>query len=102
MSIAGLPAGYQLGRGDYLGYQRPDGALCLHKVVDAYVEASAAGTTPPFEVTPPIPPGALVGAAVTLVGPACKAMFIPDSVSKGLSQKTITEGATFQFIQTLL
>ncbi len=51
-------------------------------------------------MTPPIDPGAITGAAVTLVGASCKALIMPDSLQKGTSAKTITEGTVFQFIQT--
>jgi hypothetical protein len=102
MVITGLPARYQLTRGDYLAFDRPDGGRCLHLVVDEMIEASAAGVTPAFEVTPPIPSGAVTGVAVTLVAAACKAMIVPDSLVKATSRHTISDGCTFQFVQTLI
>lgn len=102
IGLAGLPARYQLQRGDYLSFDRPDGGRCLHQVVDQLVEASTVGTTPAFEVTPPVPQGAVTGVAVTLVGAACKALILPGSLQKGSSARTITEGTTFQFMQTLI
>lgn len=101
IALTGLPARYVLKRGDYLAFDRPDGARALHLVVEALVVADAAGVTAAFEVTPPIPPGAATGVAVTLVAPTCKAMFIPASVIKATSHHTIASDATFQFVQSL-
>jgi hypothetical protein len=102
MSLTGLPAWYRLTRGDYLAfdYGTPT-RRALHKVVSAVAQASAAGVTVAFEVTPLIRPGAAVAAVVTLIKPCCKARLMPGSVSKGASFRTITRDASFSFIQTL-
>jgi hypothetical protein len=101
LTIAGLPAGYMLSRGDYLAFDYGAPARrALHRIVTGAV-ASGGGVTPALEVTPMIRTGALVGAAITLVRPACKAVLVAGSVSKGSSSRTITRDMAFQFQQTL-
>lgn len=102
MSISGLPGWYVLSRGDYLAFDYGIPARrALHKVVTPVVEANAAGTTPVFEVTPMIRPGAVTATAVTLVRAACKARLIPGRVEKGMTRNSVTEGMSFAFTQTL-
>lgn len=101
ISLTGLPAAYVLSRGDYLGWSYSGGRRALHRVVDVTVTASGGGVSPVFEITPPIRPGVTTGTAVTLVRAACKAKIKPGSVSKGTTRKTITEGVSFDFVQTL-
>lgn len=98
--LQGLPAGYVLQRGDYLSFDYA-GRRALHRVAGTSVVAAGTGITPLFEVSPMIRPGALVGAAVTLVRASCKAMLIPGQTDKGIARSTVHEGMTFQFIQTL-
>lgn len=100
LRLQGLPAGYQLKRGDYLSFDY-GGRRALHRVVDITATTAADGITPQFEVVPKLRPGALVGAAVTLVQASCKAMLLPGQVDKGSARAVITEGMSFQFIQTL-
>ena len=100
IALTGLPAGYVLTRGDYLAFTA-SGSRALHRIVTASVTANGAGTTPNFEVTPRIRPGASIGLAVTLVKASCKAVLVPGSVSKGRSGKTITREISFRFSQTL-
>lgn len=100
MRITGLPVGYKLQRGDYFSFDYA-GRRALHRVASVTVTANALGITPVFEVTPMIRPGALVGAAVTLIQASCKARLLPGQTDKGARRSTITEGMTFGFIQTL-
>lgn len=102
MTLAGLPAWYVLSRGDYLAFDYGSPSRrALHKVASEQVQASSAGLTPAFEVTPLLRPGATVGAAVTLIRPACLARIVPNTISKGQSIRTITRDAAFRFIQSL-
>lgn len=102
LTLAGLPAWYVLSRGDYLAFDYGSPSRrALHKVVSVQAQANGAGTTPAFEVTPMLRPGASVGAAVTLIRAACKARLVPGSVSKGTSFSTVTRDMSFRFIQTL-
>jgi hypothetical protein len=101
LSLAGLPAGYVLSRGDYLAFDYLTPARrALHRIV-APVVANGAGTTPVFEVTPMIRTGALVAATVTLARPACKAVLVAGSVAPGNTSRTITRDMAFRFQQTL-
>jgi hypothetical protein len=101
LSLAGLPAGYALSVGDYLAFDYLTPARrALHKIVTPVV-ANGGGTTPVFEVTPMIRTGALVGATVTLVRPACKAVLVAGSVVPGSTKNTITRDMAFRFQQTL-
>jgi hypothetical protein len=100
MRLQGLPAGYTLQRGDYLAFDYA-GRRALHRVAAESVSAAGTGITSLFEVSPSIRPGALVGAAVTLIKASCKAMLIPGQTDKGIARSTVHEGMTFQFIQTL-
>lgn len=100
--LSGLPAGYVLTRGDYLAwdYGSPTTRRALHRVVDATVTASGVGGTSLFEVTPPVRPGVIL-TAVTLIRAACKAVILPDSVSKGSTRRWMNTGMSFRLQQTL-
>ncbi len=102
MALMGLPAGYRLSAGDMLSFSYGANPTrhALHELVTS-AEASAAGVSGLFEVSPSIRPGAAVNAAVALIRPVCKALLVPASVQPGRSRRGLTEGASFQFIQTL-
>lgn len=102
ITLAGLPAGYVLTRGDYIAwdYGSPTVRRALHRVVDATVTANGTGTTPLFEVSPFVRPGAITGNAM-LIRAACKAVILPDGVSKGSTRRTINTGMSFRLQQTL-
>ena len=101
LSLAGLPAGYALSAGDYLAFNYGNPAIqAFHQIVgDA--RADAAGIVPAFEIVPQLRPGATIGASVTLVKPAFKALLIPGSLNEGVMQRTRLAGVTFDLIQTL-
>lgn len=101
IALSGLPAGYQLVRGDYLGFSYAGGRRALHRVAALSVVANGAGVTPAFEVSTLIRPGAVTGTAVQLVRPAIPCIRKFGSVSTGETRARITEGFTFQFQQTL-
>ncbi len=103
LRVSGLPTGYQLKRGDYIGWGYATGPVrrALHKVVDISVAADVTGRTAMFEVIPNIREGAQIGAAVSLIRPWCTAIIVPGSVTTGTAAATLTEGASFRFRQTL-
>ena len=103
LSLSGLPPGYELRRGDYLGfdYGANPTRRALHKVVNLSVTASGGGVTPLIEVVPNIRQGAVVGTPVRLVRAYCTAIIVPGSVSPGASRRTLTEGTKFSWQQTL-
>jgi hypothetical protein len=97
--IEGLPAGYRLSPGDFVGltYGTPV-RYALHRVVEA-TQADVAGLTPAFEVRPPVRAGTYAD-AVTLVRPAIRAKLLP--VAEAPTSRTIlTEGRTLRFVQHL-
>lgn len=104
MSLAGLPAGYSLSAGDYLSFAYTSLSVtrqALHRVVDTTVVADGSGETALFEVVPAIRPGAVVGAAVTLKKPFCKAVMVAGSASPSQGRSTLYEGLGFDWVQTL-
>ncbi|WP_323780167.1 hypothetical protein [Thalassovita sp.] len=103
LSLTNLPAGYRLGVGDYLSfsYGSSPTRTALHRIQTTQADADAGGETGLFEVVPHIRPGAVIGAGVTLVQPACKALIVPDSVEPGSNRSRINEGFKFRFRQTL-
>lgn len=103
MQLKGLPPGYQLVRGDRLSfdYSSNPTRTALHRIVDASVVANGAGETGDFEVMPEIRAGAAVDATVRLVRPQCKVVLVPGSVEAGSRRSHLSEGMSFQFIQTL-
>jgi len=103
LQLKGLPIGYELRRGDYLAFEyRSDPTrFALHRIQDASVIADGLGRTAAFEVRPHIRPGAAVDATVQLVKPACKVKMVPDSLDPGRTNRFVTEGISFSFVQTL-
>ena len=103
ISLKGLPAGYVLGRGDYLSfdYRTSPTRFALHRIVDASVIANGFGETALFEVIPNIRSGASANTAVSLAKPHCKALIVPGAVQPGRQTRFMTDGMSFQFQQTL-
>ena len=102
VSIAGLPAGYTLSRGDLLSwtYGSNPARYALHEVIGGGT-ASGLGQTPMMEVGPPVRPGSVTGAAVQLIYPRCKAFLTPGSSDTGTTSHTVTTDASFGWMQTL-
>lgn len=100
IAIGGLPAGYVITPGDLIGwtYGANPQRYAVHRFVTGGT-ATAQGVSPLIEVTPFIRPGAQLNAAVTLIRPPIKAKLPQADYGGGRSE--ISEGGTFQFIQTL-
>ncbi len=100
LRLTGLPAGYVLHAGDYIGftYGTPE-RHALHRIVDDSVIADINGQTALFEVVPNLRPGTATGRAVALRSPMCRAIIRPGSVSKGSTFKTVTSGVGFDWVQ---
>lgn len=100
MTIAGLPVGYQLSKGDYLAFNYGSNPVrrAFHQIVEP-ATAGAGGVTPAFEIRPHFRPGAAIGLAVTLVKPAAKVAIVPKSFQAGTAKGSMTEGMTFQVQQ---
>lgn len=103
LGLSRLPVGYTIQRGDYLSFGYGSGPVrrALHKVVEVSATANALGNTDEFEVVPNVRTGASSGASVELVRPYCTAIIVPGSVNPGTATNALTEGATFQWRQTL-
>lgn len=100
MRLQGLPAGYQLSAGDWIGwtYGASPVRYAAHRIETAAV-ADAAGLTPLFAVEPFIRPGVTVGTAVSLVRSPIKAVMT--SAEYGGGRARVSQGPSFGFIQTL-
>ncbi|GGH24394.1 hypothetical protein SAMN05444007_103401 [Cribrihabitans marinus] len=101
ISLSGLPSGYVLTAGDYLSfaYGDEDEKVALHQVTVGGV-AETDGTLT-VGVVSRVRPGAFDGAAVTLIGAACKAIIVPGSFKAGRIGLASTSGFSFSFKQTL-
>lgn len=102
VQLVGLPSGYLIQPYDYLAFSYGSNPtrFALHRAV-ASITAAANGSTDWLEVVPNIRPGASVGAAVTLLKAACKAIIVPGSVQPGRRTSRMTEGTSFKWRQTL-
>ena len=104
LSLAGLPVGYTLSRGDYLSFAYTSLSVtrqALHRVVDATVVANGSGQTALFEVEPFIRPGAAAAAAVTLKKAHCKAVKMAGPGTQNTGRSTLSEGLGFNWVQSL-
>lgn len=101
VTLSGLPSGYQISRGDYLGwtYGTNPTRYALHRAVTAPV-ADGTGLAV-VEVIPNIRPGTTAGTTVTLIRPVCKMVLVPGSYEPGQAARVFTAGATFRAQQTL-
>lgn len=100
LRIDGLLPGYQLQLGEFLSITYGTNPLRhgLHRVQTLLATANGQGRIT-VQVTPHIRPGAVVGAAVTLYKPVCKAVIKPGSIQwPGNAAQTRLR---FEFIQTL-
>lgn len=77
LALKGLPVGYVLTRGDYLGFTYSSTKKALHQVVAATVTADGSGYTAEFEVHPAIRQGAAVNDVVALVRPVAEFRIVP-------------------------
>ena len=103
LAIGGLPEGYRLEAGEFLSfaYGSNPARFALHRIVGPARTANAQGVMTQIDVRPHIRPGAQVGAAVQLIQPVCKAVMVPNSVRWPSASAVITDGLSFDFIQTL-
>jgi len=102
ISLSGLPTSAALSPGDCLSFSYGGTPVRygFHQITDPAV-AAGTGTTPAFEVVPPLRPGAAVGAQVALIDPVLKAVIDPGSVREGRAVRNKIEGISFGWIQTL-
>lgn len=79
IALKGLPAGYIIRVGDFLGFVFSSTHYALHQVV-AGATANGSGVTAEFEVVPPLQPGATANTAVALNRAPCEAVIEPRSL----------------------
>ncbi len=94
LALKGLPVGYVLTRGDYLGFTYSSTKKALHQVVAATVTANGSGETSEFEVHPAIRQGAAVNDAVSLSKPVAEFRIVPgtyDPETIGLNSRLSLE-----------
>ena len=98
VSFAGLPSFYEISSGDMFAftYGSAPTRYALHRFVTGGTESG--GGIELMECVPSIRAGASVGASVTLIRPAMKA--IVSDVDFGSGRGLYTEGASFRFVQT--
>lgn len=102
LSIAGLPSGYQISRGDLLSFVYLSGPTryALHECLTD-VTVPVGGVSPLIEVSPPIRAGAVPGTEVRLSRTRCKARLIPADTTLGAAQASIYPGARIAWRQSL-
>lgn len=100
VSLAGLPSGYVLSRGDKFTFSYgSDPVRYYFGEVSATAMENSAGAAASVSVFPDLPAGAAVGAAITLVKPACKVVLVPGTYKAGTSSGRFTSGGQFEVIQ---
>lgn len=102
IGMNGLPAGYRLRPGDRFSfsYSASPTRIAYHEIRTSHF-AGSGGTAGGIEVTPAIRPGAVAGAAIELLRPACRAMIIPGSVRPPSRGRGIEQGTGFDWVQVL-
>lgn len=100
LTLNTLPSTYVLSAGDLLHFDFGTPAhRAFHRVVVG--GAAVAGVSPSLEVRPHIQPGAVVGAAVTLIKPSARCKMIPGSFDPGTARQMMTTGMGFKARQVL-
>ncbi|WP_232279168.1 hypothetical protein [Roseovarius sp. TM1035] len=101
LSLQGLPPNFTLRRGQKIGFQYLANPVrfAVHRIMNATVTADSTGATAPFEVTPFLRPGVVVGASVILDRPQLRAKLL--SFKPGPGRSSLTQGGSFTWQQTL-
>lgn len=101
LTLKGLPAGYVLSEGDYIGFEYGSSPkrYALHDLV-SHTVANGSGLAT-VEISGAIRPGAAGNANVSLIRPVCKAVLIPGTASRGTAAGQFITGITFKWRQTL-
>ena len=89
LRLKGLPAGYILTEGDFLGVTYNTSRRGLY-VACQTVTADGSGVTPAFEVRSYLRPGTAVNDVVSLVPPVAKVKILPDTLGWSGSGKLVT------------
>jgi hypothetical protein len=102
ITLKGLDPGFVITRGDFLSftYLSSPTRHAFHQAVES-VAANSSGVTGPFEVMPPIRPGAAVDAVVRLHRPQLKAIMVPGSLRQSGMSPESAASISFEWRQTL-
>ena len=93
------PPGAVIRAYDYIGFDYA-GRRALHQVVTG-VTLNGSGVINGIMVIPPVRPGWTAGANVTVGSARCMAVMVPGSLRIGTASNGATDGASFDWIQTL-
>lgn len=100
IGLSGLPAGYVLSAGDYIGWTYGTAPVrhALHRIANTRTAGPGGGLSG-LIVTPAVRTGVQVGAAVQLIRPAVKAKLIEEDY--GMGGAVMTGGGLLKWEQTL-
>lgn len=102
ISLSGFPPGYKISVGDCMSFTYGSNPVrfAMHQFVgEAY--ANGEGVISPIEVIDFIRPGFTLGAPVTIIKPAFKAIVVPGSTNPGRVGQRMIDGLQFTVMQTL-
>lgn len=99
LKLRNLPSDFRFLKGDMLSFAI-NGVNRLFRIK---ADTTASGTTATVTIEPGLTAGALPAnlTAVAMLNPVCTVQAVPGSVEYGSIRRVITEGASFQFIQSL-
>ncbi len=102
LTISGLPAGYVLTRGDFIGFQYGSSPVrrALHQVITTQT-ANGSGVISSIQVMPPLRAGYSTPISIDLVRPVCKAVIVPGSFQEPVTNRGIVTTFSFNWRQTL-
>ncbi|MEP5730365.1 MAG: hypothetical protein ABJL67_13465 [Sulfitobacter sp.] len=99
ISLAGLPAGFEMVAGDFLSIATAVGGTEFLQLVDGGI-ADGSGRTPEMEMTPFVRPAVLVGNPVALIKPPIEMRLEPDTLDDPYVSKTHRK-ITFKSVQVV-
>ena len=99
LTLQAAPVGLVIVPGDYLAWEY-SGRRALHQVVVG-ATVNSSGVTGNIEIVPPMRTLPAAGTAVAVGTARCRAVIVPGSLRIGAASAAITEGISFDWIQTL-
>ena len=99
VAVQGLPAGYQIARGDLLALTHGGVQFRALHVALADVSANGSGLTPAIPLLPAPRPLAATGHPVTLIKATGLMVALPDSYDPGHSDGQVVRGMSFDAIE---
>ncbi len=101
VTVSGLPVGYVLTEGDYLGwgYSSPT-RFAFHRIITGGT-ANGSGVAGNIELSPAVRPGYSTPFNVDLIRPRFKAVYVPGSYSPPSQSRAVRTELSFSLRQTL-